>query len=351
MMIRFARDTDHQRWDEYVLNHKAGTAYHLFSWKTAIEKTYKFKCFYLMAEESGAIVGVLPLVQQGSQFRRSHLFSLPYCDIGGILSDSVDTGRSLLAYALEYMRKNGFSKLDIRTNKIDLQESSGKKSAKVRMLMEMEGNAESLMRSFKSKLRSQVRKTFRDGLQVRIGGIELLDTFYRVFAENMRDLGSPVHSKNWFSQILKAYGARSRCGVVYLPDGRPAAGGIILLHEYTLSIPWASHLRKLNQFNPNMLLYWRFLEFAADNGYKFFDFGRSTPEEGTYNFKAQWGAIPEPLFWYRWKVDDKGVINENGASNSHVFPKFRPIAERVIQQMPISIATFLGSRIRKYISL
>ena len=47
-----------------------------------------------------------------------------------------------------------------------------------------------------------------------------------------------------------------------------------------------------------MLLYWTFLAFAADNGYGQFDFGRSTPGEGTYRFKSQWGAEPHQLYWY-----------------------------------------------------
>ena len=78
----------------------------------------------------------------------------------------------------------------------------------------------------------------------------------------------------------------------------PAAGGVILCHSQTVSIPWASAHRHLNRWNPNMLLYWTFLEYAADQGYAFFDFGRSTPGEGTYRFKEQWGAKPAPLFWH-----------------------------------------------------
>ena len=208
------------------------------------------------------------------------------------------------------------------------------------------------MASFKSKLRSQVRKPGRDGLYARLGGLELVDDFYPVFEENMRDLGSPVHSKEWIKSILEAYDSRARCGLVYMPDGSPAACGIILLHDYTVSIPWASSLRRFNRYSPNMLLYWSFLEYAADNGFAFFDFGRSTPGEGTYKFKEQWGARPEPLAWMQinpgsGKVEPIRQGNDQERAQSGL----RNIAEKIFQSMPVPAATFVGSRIRKYISL
>jgi len=207
------------------------------------------------------------------------------------------------------------------------------------------------MSSFKSKLRSQVNKPGRDGLIARLGGIELIEAFYTIFAENMRDLGSPVHSKNWLHNILQYYNEKAKCGVIFLPDKTPVAAGIILCHDRTVSIPWASSLKRFNRFNPNMLLYWSFLRFAADNRYCFFDFGRSTPGEGTYKFKAQWGAKPQSLNWDRWEIGKNKFhrVNIGGIQNST--GRSRVIAEKIIRKMPLQIATFFGSRLRKYISL
>jgi hypothetical protein len=169
----------------------------------------------------------------------------------------------------------------------------------------------------------------------------------------MRDLGSPVHSKKWLYQVLQAFGTRGVCCVVYMPDGEPAAGGVMLLHSRTVSIPWASSLRRLNRWNPNMLLYWTFLEYAADEGYAFFDFGRSTPGEGTYRFKEQWGARPEPLYWASFNVREAGNGDgvEGPKQESASQGIGREAAEKMIQKMPLVMSRWLGSRVRKYISL
>jgi hypothetical protein len=67
-----------------------------------------------------------------------------------------------------------------------------------------------------------------------------------------------------------------------------------------MKIPSASSLRDYNRFSPNMMLYWELLKLAIEKGYSCFDFGRSTPGEGTHKFKQQWGARQHQLYWYYW---------------------------------------------------
>src|SRR5205823_1737294 len=62
-------------------------------------------------------------------------------------------------------------------------------------------------------------------------------------------------------------------------------------------VPWASSIRAFNALCPNHLLYWEAIQHAAQGQCRLFDFGRSTPNEGTYRFKEQWGARPLALCW------------------------------------------------------
>ena len=145
------------------------------------------------------------------------------------------------------------------------------------MILDLPESSEALWSSFKSKLRSQIRKPRKEGLTFRMGSSELIDSFYQVFSRNMKDLGSPVHAKKWFQAVLDYFGERAHVGIVYRED-LPMASGIVLDCRQTVSIPWASTLREYNSLSPNMLLYWGFLEYACSSGFKTFDFGRSTPD-------------------------------------------------------------------------
>ena len=90
---------------------------------------------------------------------------------------------------------------------------------------------------------------------MQVGGSELVPAFYRVFARNMRDLGTPVYSRRFFTEMTARLGERSNIVIVTLDD-EPAAAGLLLHHGRTTEIPSASSLRKFNRFSVNMLLYW-----------------------------------------------------------------------------------------------
>ncbi len=350
MNIRLATEADQAAWDDYVDQHPQGLAYHYYAWRQAVEQAYRHEGHYLLAETSTGIVGVLPLIDFRVPLKGGSLVSLPFCDVGGVLADNKQISTALLEAAAGVAQKLGSRLLDIR---FSAQEESGEErkeqeSAKVRMVLNLPEGSESLMRGFKAKLRSQVKKPVRDGLFASIGGSELVDDFYKIFCENMRDLGSPVHSKRWVQSVVTAYGDRAKVGLVYTPDGSPAAGGIILLQRSTVSIPWASALRRYNRFNPNMLLYWTLLAFAADNGFSRFDFGRSTLGEGTYRFKAQWGAHPEPLAWQIFDVD--GCLRPVSGMGSKP-SRIRQRVEAVWSRLPLALTNVVGPVIRRHVAL
>jgi hypothetical protein len=63
-----------------------------------------------------------------------------------------------------------------------------------------------------------------------------------------------------------------------------------------------------------MLLYWEMIRDALARGLRVFDFGRSTPDESTYQFKRQWGAQPAPMFWEYVLLDGDRVPDDGPKS-------------------------------------
>lgn len=345
--VRLAENDDRLKWDDYVLSHPSGGPYHLFAWKQAVEKAYYHKGLYLIAEdEQESIQGVLPLILMKPPFLKAVLVSLPFCDYGGVLSDSTEAAERLTSRAIELATANR-AELDIRCRypQPHLQDSTlfSVSNHKSRMLLTLPESPEALWNIFKSKLRSQIRKPQKEGLTFRMGFSELIDSFYSVFSRNMKELGSPVHAKKWFHAVLDAFGDRAHIGMVY-KEYSPIAAGIVLDCKDTVSIPWASTRREYNHLSPNMLLYWGFLEYACDNGFSNFDFGRSTPDEGTYRFKEQWGAKPELLHWYAMGGKDQ---EKAPSSNGNA----RKMAEKAWSRLPQLLADRLGPMVRKFISL
>ena len=348
MTVRFAASEDKEAWDAFVWLHPEATPYQLFGWKEAVEGAYGHKSCYLLAEEDSKISGVFPLFFFKIPFLSKRIISLPFCDIGDVLADSDETRNVLIKKAISLLYEKKTNGLELRCGQEQFFERHNDsfyvavKSDKVRMLLDLPVSSEELWKGFKSKLRSQVRKSEKNGLSFRWGDRKDLMTFYQVFSRNMHVLGSPVHSKKWIEKILAGYAENARMGLVFKED-QPVGCGIILFTKHRVSIPWASTLREFNRLSPNMMLYWNLLKYAADSGKEVFDFGRSTLNEGTYRFKKQWGAKPEQLYWY---CLSRALSEEGSASD-----KTRERLERIWQKMPLGVVNFIGPRVRKYISL
>jgi FemAB-related protein (PEP-CTERM system-associated) len=365
--LHFERATlaNKDEWDRFVLAHNAATPYHLFAWGEAVQNAYGFAMHYWLARDSQSnrIVAVLPAVKIRSLKGKSSLCSLPYCDLGGILAFDEADYAAMLEYTTDIYGQslNGKSQhkqtsalaLELRNHENELLDvSEAPAGAKVRMLLPLPENADALMAQFKSKLRSQIRKAEKNGLSYKIVTPQqsdigqATDEFYDIIAQNMHLLGSPVHSKAWYDEIVKAYNSNLYFALVYSDDVAVGAALIISTQNKAV-VPWASTRAEYNRLAPNMLLYWALLSEAANRGIQEFDFGRSTVGEGTYNFKKQWGAVPQKLMWQQYQ---NGKIQNTSASSGST-SKARNLVENVWRRLPLSVSTALGSRLRKFISL
>ncbi len=350
--IRLGVPGDKKKWDDFVRNHPEATPYHLFAWKEAVEKAYRHRSQYLLIEENGVIAGVLPMFFMCMPFVYRQLVSLPFCDVGGILAKDEETEKKLLAGAISIAKSIKAWSIEFRTRRQDFMPSAKElaiscRTDKVSMLLPLPGSSGVLWESFKSKLRSQVRRAEKNNLDFECGEKNDRDAFYEVFSKNMLELGSPVHSRKFMDEVLESYGPLARMGLVN--NGKKNIGaGIILSLGKQVSIPWASTLRQYNSLAPNMLLYWNFLKYAADSGALWFDFGRSTLGEGTYKFKAQWGAEPHTLYWHTVHIGRQPARIDGAAG--------QPNANRerlawLWARLPLRMANFLGPLLRRHISL
>jgi FemAB-related protein (PEP-CTERM system-associated) len=287
-----ATDSDAAEWDAFVSDRPRATGYHAWAWRRVFSRAFGHESIYLTARRNRRIVGILPLVHIDSLLFGKTLTSLPFLNYGGIVADDETSAQRLLDAAVEIARSRRCRHVELRHVECQFPDLPCRQH-KVAMLLKLEpGMWERLDR----KVRNQIRKAQKSDLTVEQGGSELLDDFYTVFARNMRDLGTPVYGRRLFQEVLDTFPDRAVLHVVRL-HGRPIGAGFAYRTGTTTEVPWASSIRDFNSLCVNHLLYWHVIEHAVENGCTRLDFGRSTPNEGTYKFKSQWGAQPVPLHW------------------------------------------------------
>ena len=319
-------------WDTFISDQPDATFCHRAGWAGVLSRSLGATPHFLEARDaSGALRGVLPLFRVRSALLGDYLVSVPFLNYGGALG--ADDARSALAEAAVALGR------ELRVDAVELRSRAREASAlssldrKVTVELPLPATEAELWSALPSKLRSQVRRPMKEGMEASHGAQEL-DAFHDVFARNMRDLGTPVLPRRFFADAAQTFGD----DVVVMTirhEGRAVAAGYGFMHDGEFEITWASSLREYNRFSPNMLLYWELMKHAIERGARTFNFGRCTPGGGTHRFKLQWGGVDVPLGWSVW--------SRNGGDGTPKpdKPIFR-IATAAWQRMPLWAANSIG---------
>lgn len=331
-------------WDAFVREQPGWTHFHLYGWRTVVERVFRHECIYLVARESasGTIVGVLPAVRVRSMVFGHFLVSVPFLNYGGPIG--TETGvRALTAEIVELARRTRVKLLELRSRfelPIDLPASH----RKLTVVRDLVPDTDALFKSFPAKLRSQIRRPGKEGVEVRFG-TDQIGAFHQVFAHHMRDLGTPTQSRRLFDVIAEVFPNDVHFAVAY-HQGNPIACGCGFVWNKEFEITWASALRSHNSISPNMLVYWELMSKMALAGVEVFNFGRCTRDTGTHRFKMQWGSREEPLWWYQDAPGSAaGAEVKTPSPDQGAFA----LATRMWQKLPVPVANTLGPRIVRFI--
>lgn len=324
-------------WNTYVLAHSASTSWHLSEVLDAMQEACGVPVTRLVArDDNKRCLGVLPVVELNSRIFGRRMVSLPWVNYGSDLSDNQSVQEDLLDTASSRARDSGAQHLELRET--NPREGWPSRQHKVTLTRALPGSVDTLERSFGSAVRAQSRKAERSGCDFVVGGLELLKDFHTVLSVNMRDLGSPAHGLRFYERLVKALGERLNVAVVY-KGGTPLAAGILVSHGNTVEIPWASALGSAKSMDVNMYMYRKILGHTVEQGFQYFDFGRSSPNSPTHKFKLQWGARAHPLYWHYW------------LGRNQTIPDLRPenskysIVVAAWKRAPVSVTKVIGAQL------
>ena len=321
-------------WNDLVARHPEGGAFHLHGWKAVMDEGLGHEALQVAAREpDGRLAGVLPLVRVRSRLFGDYLVSMPFLNDGGPVG-SPAAREALGAWAASEADRLGVDLLELRSS-VPVPGSLDSTDRKITVKLPLPDSSTTLWEDgFRAKLRSQIRRPMKEGMEARLGGAELIEPFYEIFAVTMRDLGTPVLPRRFFEAMGAHLGDHLLVSVVE-HEGRPAAAGLGFLFGGSYEITWAGALRDLSRLAPNMLLYWSLIEGCIERGAHTFDFGRCTPGTGTHRFKKQWGGDDVPLPWAQWSP---GGVHTPPDPDS---PKYRA-AISVWSRLPVGVTRVVG---------
>lgn len=336
--IKLLEGNDKKRWDAYVLNTEGATFFHRAGWKNVLEKAFGHQAHFLYAEKNGTIVGVLPLAQVKSLLFGNSLSSLPFCVYGGVVADTPEAANALRARACKLADELKVDALELR----NMTESSSDwpvKDLYYTFRKAIDSDDDVNLKAIPNRQRAMVRKGIKEGL---VGSWDDSATrLYKVYAESVRNLGTPVFSAKYFRVLLEEFG--EDCSVLMITHEGQDIAGVLSFHFHDEVIPYyggstaaARTVKGVNHF-----MYWELMRLSAAKGSRLFDFGRSKAGTGPYSFKKNFGFEPQPLPYEYYLVNSDTVPDVNPLN-----PKYK-LMINVWTKLPLPIANFLGPHLAR----
>ena len=326
--------SDEGAWDQALPLLEGATFCHLAAWRDVLSDELGHEPFYRAARaEDGTIEGLLPLFRVRSRLMGDRLYSVPHMNYGGPVGTH-EARAGLENWILELAGSIPSIKRIESRGLVPPTGALSPDNRKVTVLLDLPEDSETLWNDgLRSKTRTKVRRPLKEGWEFRQGPGEVA-AFYEVFAQNMRDLGTPVLPLRFFERLLRAFPQEVVVGSVWA-ENRPVAGGFGFHWQEEYEMTWSSSLREYNRLSPNMLLYWRTMEAVIQRGARRFNFGRCSPGSSTHTFKLQWGGFDVDLPWGVWSpgTDVDAPYTESRALM---------LASSWWQRLPVSVATRAG---------
>lgn len=323
-------------WDDFVRGHPRGTFFHRADWAGVIHKAFGHRTHYIYAEQDGAIVGVLPLARVKTMLFGDTLISVPFCVYGGPLTVGEEAAGALTARAADLLQSTGASAVEFRHRDPIESDWLERPDLYVTFRKQIDADHDKNMKAIPRKQRAMVRK----GIQNELTSIAHRNTktLHAIYAESVRNLGTPVFSRRYFDILEQVFGPGF--DIVTIMDGEAPIASVMNFYHNDEVLPYygggtaAARQRAANDF-----MYWEVMRRAADRGCRLFDFGRSKIGTGSHDFKKNWGFAPEPLR-YRYKLAPGASIPDHNPMN----PKYR-LFIAAWKKLPLPVANTIGPHI------
>ncbi|MCK4273141.1 FemAB family PEP-CTERM system-associated protein [bacterium] len=340
MKVLRLNEEQENRWDDYVKNTPQATFFHLVGWKHTVERTFGHRAYYLYIMDGGSIRGILPLFLVRTPLIGRALISIPYAVYGGACADDEKTTHILLKEAKDLAEDLGVSHLELRhlyANDFSLPT----KDLYTTFIKELPRDPQDCLKSLPRKARAAARSGLAHGLVAEMG-LSQMSTFYKLHAINVRRLGSPVMPFKWFENLLAEFAPH--VNVLSVRYKKKIVAAVLTFFFRDTVMPYHSgSLKEYAQYQINNVMYLRLMEYGSERGYRYFDFGRSRHNTGSYHFKKHQGFKPRPLHYQYYLRHGKELPDLNPSNPTFSIP------QRIWPRLPLWATQLLGPRVIKYI--
>jgi len=320
-------------WDQFVEKAQATTFFHKAGWKAVIERSFGHRCYFLFTSHGARITGVLPLVHINSRWFGKALISLGFGVYGGPVAETSAATDALDHAAQDLARDLAVDYLEYRLKEASGRGWPGRSDFYATFVRDLEPDADAVFLSLPRKRRAEIRSTAKHGLTAVSDGD--LGRFYPIYAESVRNLGSPVFSRRYFETLLQVFSEDTDVLTV-LCQGRPVSSVLSFYFRDEVLPYYGGGTAEARAVSANDFMYWELMRRSCEHGVRVFDFGRSRHGTGSFAYKKNWGFAPRNLSYEYYLVRRRDMPSVNPAN-----PSYRRFIQ-LWRHLPLALTNRIG---------
>lgn len=327
-----------ERLEAFVSAHPEGTPFHRPAWLAAVGRATSNRPLVLAVTDGDDILAMLPFLEVHSPLFGRVMVSSGFGVGGGVLARSSFDASCLFAFAEEQALRRSCPTIELRGGPLP----EGRSGWRVRrdshngFAAGLASDDEAQLLWIPRKQRAEVRKGLAAHLAVTVGrGERDRAAHYAVYAQSVRNLGTPVFPSALFAEVLNAFGDDADILTVW-EGGNPVASVLSLYHQQTVMPYWGGGTFAARGLRANDRMYFELMLHARQRGCVRFDFGRSKANSGAGEFKKNWGFEPQPLGYAAWTAPGAEARDADPTSDRH--------AARIAlwKKLPLPLANAVG---------
>ena len=342
-IVKYSADIQ-PAWDE--LAGRCGTVFHTTAFRRVLLDSFGYNCCYhAVIDEKDRLRALLPLIKGRNLAMEMAAIGLPFVNYIDVCATD-EMAKKFLIDSIPMLRKNNsLGYVELRLKELVPQVANWQRTdGHVTFVLPLEQDEEHVLSLSTRSNRNHVRKVYRNNCFASSLDQCYLKDFYNIYVRRMKQLGSPSPGIKFFESLFKNFPNDAYLLSVIDCFTNNVIGGMVLLSglsDRTLFYLYGANLIEYNKQYLNNFMYWEAVKLGFELNMIALDLGRSQIGSGTYKFKSQWGAIPQPLY-YRSCQETMGKAWQADKEQLKIFIDLWKV-------IPAAITDVVGRKIIKYL--
>jgi serine/alanine adding enzyme len=347
-MIAIVDPTRDKRWDAFISSHPESTIFHHSAWARVLIDNYQCRpAYYILENERGEISAAAPSWWIKSPLTGKRLVCLPHSELCFPLAYTDKDLGELIARMREEVDGVRRSYLEIRGwGRLGTPAQFGLKEHPYFLthVIDLDGDLQEVRTRMDRNGRYNLRYAEKIPISIRMGQDEGdLREFHRLNTDTRKKHNLLPQPYRFFQSIYQHLIIPGH-GYLLLAElsGKVIAANMYFCFKDTITHEFNAQDQNYFEYRPNYLLIWKAIERACQESYRYYNFGRTQPEnQQLAKFKRQWGSKETTLTYYYYPT----IRGINSISQSSlVYRAYTTINK----QLPDSMLKFIGDVVYKH---